>query len=62
MLTYVIAVVGGVENVSVVNQPGELEALNDTFNDFVDSLERPKAIAIEMIVEIYVCLILLREA
>ena len=62
MLPDVVAIVCGVEDESVVDYASFLEATNDALYNLIDRLQRTKATAVEVVVELDVRLILLWQA
>ena len=62
MLADVIAVVCGVEDESVVEYASLLEATNNALYYLIDRLQRTKATAVEVVVEVDVRLVLSWQA
>jgi hypothetical protein len=49
-----IPVISGVKNIRLLQQPELLQPVHNGINQFVNRLQRPQALAIEMVVELHV--------
>ena len=62
VLADVVSVVCGVEDEGVIEYASFLEASHNAFYYFIDWLQRAKAVAVEMVIKLEVCLVLSWQA